>query len=546
MQMESPSAMRTYALLASPAQVHALFLLFPRNKKHIKNRLPDRFFNFRAVLIFSTQCRCAFLSDIMDGMKTKKNDYILPEMNRERNRSLRNTAAGCSRFVMDDSAVNIGRGKKYYIRTYGCQANVRDGETMAGILELMGFEMTESTSEADVLIFNTCAIRQAAEDRVFGEIGSLKSVKAKHPGQIICLCGCMAQEEVVVNRIISSYPQVDLVFGTHNLWRLPELLVKVMATGKRTIEVLSQEGDLLEELPVRRSASAKGFVHIMYGCDKFCTYCIVPYTRGRERSRRKEDILAEIRALKQEGRKEAVLLGQNVNAYGKDLGMEDGFTSLLESAAETGIERIRFYTSHPRDYSATTIDAMVKYPNIMKSLHLPVQSGSDEILKRMNRGYTADSYRKLYDDMRKKIPDITFTTDLIVGFPGETDEQFQATLDLVDYCQFDLAYSFVYSPRSGTPAARMEDNIPAEVKKERLQILNDRLSAIAAARNQTYLGRTLKVLCEGPSKKNEEVLSGYSEENKLVNFRGDPSMTDQIVDVEITAVHSFSLDGKAL
>ncbi|MDO4521379.1 MAG: tRNA (N6-isopentenyl adenosine(37)-C2)-methylthiotransferase MiaB, partial [Erysipelotrichaceae bacterium] len=311
-------------------------------------------------------------------------------------------------------------------------------------------------------------------------------------------------------------------------------------------EVLSQEGDLIEELPVRRSAGAKGFVHIMYGCDKFCTYCIVPYTRGRERSRRREDILAEIRSLREEGRKEAVLLGQNVNAYGKDLGMEDGFTSLLESAAETGIERIRFYTSHPRDYSATTIDAMRKYPNIMKSLHLPVQSGSDEILKRMNRGYTADSYRKLYDDMRAKIPEITFTTDLIVGFPGETDEQFQATLDLVDYCQFDLAYSFVYSPRAGTPAARMEDSIPAEVKKERLQILNDRLSAIAATRNAAYLGRKVRVLCEGPSKKNAAVYSGYSEENKLVNFTGPEGLEDRIVDVEITETHSFSLDGKAV
>jgi tRNA-2-methylthio-N6-dimethylallyladenosine synthase len=284
----------------------------------------------------------------------------------------------------------------------------------------------------------------------------------------------------------------------------------------------------------------------MYGCDKFCTYCIVPYTRGRERSRRREDILAEIRSLREEGWKEAVLLGQNVNAYGKDLGMEDGFTSLLESAAETGIERIRFYTSHPRDYSATTIDAMRKYPNIMKSLHLPVQSGSDEILKRMNRGYTADSYRKLYDDMRAKIPEITFTTDLIVGFPGETDEQFQATLDLVDYCQFDLAYSFVYSPRAGTPAARMEDSIPAEVKKERLQILNDRLSAIAATRNAAYLGRKVRVLCEGPSKKNAAVYSGYSEENKLVNFTGPEGLEDRIVDVEITETHSFSLDGKAV
>lgn len=482
------------------------------------------------------------------NMNKEKNTerYILPEMHKEGSRARRNRAAECTRFVLSGEAEELGRGKKYYIRTYGCQANVRDGETMAGMLELMGFEMCESVNEADVLIFNTCAIRQAAEDRVFGEIGSLKSVKAKHPGQIICLCGCMAQEEVVIDRILKSYPQVDLVFGTHNLWRLPELLKTVMTKKERTIEVYSEEGDLIEDMPVRRASSCKGFVHIMYGCDKFCTYCIVPYTRGRERSRRPQDVIAEIVSLKEAGMKEAVLLGQNVNAYGKDLKIEDGFTKLLESCAETGIERIRFYTSHPRDYSPTTIDAMVKYPNIMKSLHLPVQSGSDEVLKRMNRGYTAESFRALYDEMREKISDITFTTDLIVGFPAETDEQFQQTLDLVDYCQFDMAYSFVYSPRSGTPAARMADDIPLSVKKERLQILNDRLSAIASKRNEAYVGKTLKVLCEGPSKKNENVYSGYSEENKLVNFTGPEGLKDRIVDVKITASHSFSLDGSTL
>lgn len=533
MMKESPNATRMSASHASHAQELALFPLFPRNKKHNEEPVARPVFLLR-------------FSAIIYAMNENKEKYILPEMRREANRARRNTAAECTRFVMSEEAEELGRGKKYYIRTYGCQANVRDGETMAGMLEMMGFAMTESVEEADVLIFNTCAIRQAAEDRVFGEIGSLKSVKARHPGQIICLCGCMAQEEVVIEKILKSYPQVDLVFGTHNLWRLPQLLADVMTKGERMIEVESEEGDLIEDMPVRRSASCKGFVHIMYGCDKFCTYCIVPYTRGRERSRRPQDILEEVKALKQQGMKEAVLLGQNVNAYGKDLKIEDGFTKLLESCAETGIERIRFYTSHPRDYSSTTIDAMVKYPNIMKSLHLPVQSGSDEILKRMNRGYTADHFRQLYDEMRAKISDITFTTDLIVGFPSETDEQFQATLDLVDYCQFDMAYSFVYSPRSGTPAAKMADDIPLQVKKERLQILNDRLSAIASKRNEAYVGKTLKVLCEGPSKKNQNVYSGYSEENKLVNFTGPAGLKDQIVDVKIDTAHSFSLDGSAL
>ena len=479
-------------------------------------------------------------------MKNDRENYILPDQRAAAKRTRGGAGTEYGLFQPDSLITTLGSGKTYFVRTYGCQANVRDGETLAGMLEMMGFAMAERAEDADVVIFNTCAVRQAAEEHVFGEVGSLKPVKLKHPEKVYCICGCMAQEPVVVERIMNKYPQVDLVFGTHNIDRFPDLLHQVMTEKKRVIEVLSEEGRVIENLPVRRGSSSKGFVNIMYGCDKFCTYCIVPYTRGRERSRKQEDILAEIRELKATGRKEAVLLGQNVNAYGKDLGIDDGFTKLLEACGGTGIDRIRFYTSHPRDYSSTTILAMKNFPNIMKSLHLPVQSGSDEILKRMNRGYTADSYKKLYDEMKALIPEITFTTDLIVGFPSETDEQFQKTLDLVDYCRFDLAYSFVYSPRAGTPAARMEDTIPAEVKKERLQILNDRLAFHASQNNQKYLGKTLKVLCEGPSKKNPEILSGYSEENKLVNFRGNPDLKDQIAEVRITEVHSFSLDGEAL
>ncbi len=479
-------------------------------------------------------------------MKRKEENYILPDQKQAARRSKTAADIQDDMFRLSDSAARLGQGKKYYIRTYGCQANVRDGETMAGMLELMGYTRTEVPEEGDVLIFNTCAVRQAAEERVLGEIGSLKPWKKEHPDRVIALCGCMAQEEAIVRRVLDSYRQVDLIFGTHNVFRLPDLLYQVSQTHERVVEVLSEEGRVIENLPVRRSSTCKGYVNIMYGCNKFCTYCIVPYTRGKERSRRQEDIINEVRQLKESGAKEVVLLGQNVNAYGKDLGLEDGFTELLKATAETGIDRIRFYTSHPRDYSVTTIDAMKEYPNIMPSLHLPVQSGSDEVLRRMNRGYTSDAFKKLVDEMKARIPDITFTTDLIVGFPQETDEQFQATLDLVDYCRFDMAYSFVYSPREGTPAARMEDTIPLEVKKERLQILNERLAEHASRNNSAYLHRRLQVLCEGRSKKNENVYSGYSEHNKLVNFTGPEGLEGQIVEVEITACHSFSLDGKAV
>ena len=447
---------------------------------------------------------------------------------------------------MNDQLEELGKNKKYYIRTYGCQANVRDGESIAGMMEVMGFTNTEDTAEADVLIFNTCAVRRAAEEHVLGEIGMLKGLKNENPDRIFCVCGCMAQEESVVQEILKSYPQVDLIFGTHNIYRLPDLLKEVMTTKKRKVEVLSEEGRIIENLPVKRTQNVKGYVDIMYGCNKFCTYCIVPYTRGKERSRRMSDIIREVKQLIQNGGKEVILLGQNVNAYGKDLGMDDGFTDLLIAVAETGIERIRFYSSSPRDYSESTIQAMLDHPNIMPALHLPVQSGSNEVLRRMARGYTVEQYKEVFDRLKSKIPNITFTTDLIVGFPQETDEEFRDTIALVDYCKFDGAFSFMYSPREGTPAARMDGQIDAAVKKERLHELNEHINHWAKENNQKYLHKTVKVLCEGRSKKNAAVYSGYSEENKLVNFTGQEGLENQIVEVEITEVRSFSLNGKAL
>ena len=473
-------------------------------------------------------------------------DYQLPSQKDAAKRSRNEVEIEYGLFSMNDQLEELGKNKKYYIRTYGCQANVRDGESIAGMMEVMGFTNTEDTAEADVLIFNTCAVRRAAEEHVLGEIGMLKGLKNENPDRIFCVCGCMAQEESVVQKILKSYPQVDLIFGTHNIYRLPDLLKEVMTTKKRKVEVLSEEGRIIENLPVKRTQNVKGYVDIMYGCNKFCTYCIVPYTRGKERSRRMSDIIREVKQLIQNGGKEVILLGQNVNAYGKDLGMNDGFTDLLIAVAETGIERIRFYSSSPRDYSESTIQAMLDHPNIMPALHLPVQSGSNEVLRRMARGYTIEQYKEVFDRLKNKIPNITFTTDLIVGFPQETDEEFRDTIALVDYCKFDGAFSFMYSPREGTPAARMDGQIDAAVKKERLHELNEHINHWARENNQKYLHKTVKVLCEGRSKKNDAVYSGYSEENKLVNFTGPEGLENQIVEVEITEVRSFSLNGKAL
>ena len=473
-------------------------------------------------------------------------DYQLPSQKDEAKRSRNEVEIEYGLFSMNDQLEELGKNKKYYIRTYGCQANVRDGESIAGMMEVMGFTNTEDTAEADVLIFNTCAVRRAAEEHVLGEIGMLKGLKNENPDRIFCVCGCMAQEESVVQEILKSYPQVDLIFGTHNIYRLPDLLKEVMTTKKRKVEVLSEEGRIIENLPVKRTQNVKGYVDIMYGCNKFCTYCIVPYTRGKERSRRMSDIIREVKQLIQNGGKEVILLGQNVNAYGKDLGMDDGFTDLLIAVAETGIERIRFYSSSPRDYSESTIQAMLDHPNIMPALHLPVQSGSNEVLRRMARGYTVEQYKEVFDRLKSKIPNITFTTDLIVGFPQETDEEFRDTIALVDYCKFDGAFSFMYSPREGTPAARMDGQIDAAVKKERLHELNEHINHWAKENNQKYLHKTVKVLCEGRSKKNAAVYSGYSEENKLVNFTGQEGLENQIVEVEITEVRSFSLNWKAL
>lgn len=441
---------------------------------------------------------------------------------------------------------NIGKGKKYYIRTYGCQGNEADSEVISGILEVLKYEKTLNIEDADIILLNTCAIRENAHNKVFGEIGALKRFKTSKPDLIIGLCGCMAQEEKVVEKILETYHQVDLIFGTHNINRLPTLLKEAMLSKERVVEVFSIQGDVFENLPVARNNNLKAWVNIIYGCDKFCTYCIVPYTRGRERSRLKEDVLVEIRDLKDKGFKEVTLIGQNVNAYGKDLNLGYDFSTLLEEVAKTNIDRIRFVTSHPWNFSDEMINVIAKYENIMPYIHLPLQSGDDEILKKMNRRYTVGEYKKLYNKIRSKIKNSSITTDIIVGFPGESDDQFANTLQLVDELEYDGAYTFIYSPREGTPSSKMKDETPTQIKKARLQELINVVEKKALKRNKEYVGKVVKVLVEGSSKKNKNILSGYSEENKLVNFKGDVERIGEIVSVKILQAKTWTLDGEQI
>ncbi len=470
--------------------------------------------------------------------------FTLPNLKNAKLRTNDASVIERSLFHIDDAAKNLGLGRKYFLRTYGCQANERDGETIRGILEEMGYLPVIDAGAADLIILNTCAVRKNAEDKVFGEIGQLKRYKLKNPDLMFVVCGCMAQEEEVVQTILTKHPHIDLIFGTHNLHRLPDLLYQATLTRERVIEVYSQEGDVIENLPSRRDKTAKAWVNIMYGCDKFCTYCIVPYTRGKERSRTMEDILVEIKGLLQDGCKEVTLLGQNVNAYGKDLYGTAKFADLLKEVSHMGIQRIRFTTSHPWDFTDELIDVIATTQNVMPYVHLPVQSGSAAILKIMGRRYTPDEYKILFTKLKTRIPDASFSTDIIVGFPNETQEQFDETLAIVDFCKFDSAFTFIYSPREGTPAAAMEDNVPTEEKSRRLQLLNKKVASYALENNQRMLDKIVRVLVDGPSKKNPDVVSGYTENNKLVNFIPNRDCTGEIVEVRITQAKTWTLWGE--
>ncbi|MGX9133738.1 tRNA (N6-isopentenyl adenosine(37)-C2)-methylthiotransferase MiaB [Rummeliibacillus sp. JY-2-4R] len=450
-------------------------------------------------------------------------------------------------FKINQQYLGMGTGRKFLIRTYGCQMNEHDTEVMAGIFMQLGYEPTEDVEEANVILMNTCAIRENAENRVFGELGHLKPLKLKNPDLLIGVCGCMSQEEAVVKKILKTYDQVDMIFGTHNIHRLPEILNEAYLSKEMVIEVWSKEGDVIENLPKVRKGNTKAWVNIMYGCDKFCTYCIVPYTRGKERSRKPEDIIQEVRSLAAQGYMEITLLGQNVNAYGKDFdGQNYRLGDLMDDLRKINIPRIRFTTSHPRDFDDHLIEVLAKKGNLVEHIHLPVQSGSSEMLKIMARKYTRESYLELVHKIRKAIPDVALTTDIIVGFPNESEEQFEETLSLYREVGFEMAYTYVYSPREGTPAAKMVDNVPLEVKKDRLQRLNDVVNEYCGQALKKYDGQIVEVLVEGESKRNPEVLAGYTRKNKLVNFVAPNEVIGKLVKVKITEAKTWSLQGEFL
>jgi len=479
-----------------------------------------------------------------DYSKYFQSVYIPPNLKEARKRG-REEVKYHNDFQIDEEFQGMGTGRKFYIRTYGCQMNEHDTEVMAGIFMQLGYEPTDTVEDANVILLNTCAIRENAENKVFGEIGHLKPLKLEKPDLLIGVCGCMSQEESVVNKILEKHHHVDMIFGTHNIHRLPHILKEAYMSKAMVVEVWSKEGDVIENLPKVRKGSIKAWVNIMYGCDKFCTYCIVPYTRGKERSRRPEDIIQEVRHLTAQGYKEITLLGQNVNAYGKDFeDIEYGLGDLMDDLRKIDVPRIRFTTSHPRDFDDRLIEVLANKGNLVEHIHLPVQSGSSDILKIMGRKYTREHYLELVRKIKQAIPDVALSTDIIVGFPNETDEQFEETLSLYKEVGFEMAYTFIYSPREGTPAARMQDNIPMDVKKERLQRLNDVVNELSRQALEKYKGQTVEVLVEGESKNNPDVLAGYTRKNKLVNFKGPKSAIGKLVQVKITESKTWSLNGE--
>ena len=440
------------------------------------------------------------------------------------------------------------REKFYHIMTFGCQMNEHDSEIMAGLLENMGYREAPKRSDADIILINTCSIRENADKRFFGSLGQLKRLHREKPGMIVGVCGCMMQQEHIIEAIKKKYSWVDLVFGTHNIHELPELITQILNERQKVVSVWQEHRGIFEGLPAKRRYPFKAFVNITYGCNNFCTYCIVPYTRGRERSRRPEDILKEIRELADSGVREVMLLGQNVNSYGLADGFDMDFADLIYAVNEIeGIERIRFMTSHPKDLSDKLIGAYRDCEKLACHIHLPVQAGSDRVLKRMNRKYTRGSYLDLIRKLREATEGrIAITTDIIVGFPGETEEDFRETLSLMEEVKYDSAFTFLYSPRPGTPAAEYEDQIPEPVKHERFERMREILDEGMAENNAVYEGRIEKVLVEGPSRKNRKTLTGRTESMKIVNFEGRPEMIGQIVPVRITEAKTYSLVGEVM
>lgn len=442
-----------------------------------------------------------------------------------------------------------GQGKTFCIKTYGCQANVRDSEIIRSLLLALGMKEQDDFLGSDFILFNTCAVRENAENHLYGELGRAKEQVDKNPNTIISICGCVMQEEFAVKHILSHYPFVSLIFGTNNLTDFYALLDDCVRHNQSIIDIRSNSDLVVEgfnEGISGRASNITAFVNIMYGCNKFCTYCIVPYTRGRERSRKMEDIIAEVKCLKEKGYKQVTLLGQNVDAYGKDFQDEYAFATLLEEVAKTGIERIRFVTPYPSDFRTEVFDVMAKYKNIMPYMHLPVQSGSNSVLKRMNRRYTREQYLDIVHELRKRLPDVFLSTDIIVGFPNETEEEFQDTLSLVKEVEYDSAYTFIYSPRIGTPAARMKDEIDMETKHRHFDMLKSLIDELSEKKAKEFLGKTIEVLFEKVSDKDPGRISGYDPHNKLVHVKGDASLIGQIRKVKIIESHTYSLIGELI
>ena len=436
---------------------------------------------------------------------------------------------------------------KFFIETWGCQMNEEDSEKLSGMLKKQGYTRALVKEQADLIIFNTCCVRENAEFKVYGNLGALKALKEKKSDLIIAVCGCMMQQKDMAETIIKKFPFVDIVFGTHNAYKFPEYLNRVKQEGKSVIEIQDKEDGIVEGVPIDRESNVKAFVTIMYGCNNFCTYCIVPYVRGRERSRKPEDIEKEIKELISSGYKEITLLGQNVNSYGKDLEPKLTFAELLRRINEIdGIERVRFMTSHPKDLTDDVIEAIAECDKLCEYIHLPVQSGSTALLKKMNRNYTKEQYLELTKKIKEAIPNASISTDIIVGFPGETEEDFEETLSLAKEVKFDSAFTFIYSRRKGTPADEMEDQIDDAVKHDRFNRLLAVTNGSCAEKNKEYEGRTVDVLVEGFSKNDETKLMGRTRTGKLVNFEGDKESIGKIVNVKITKANSFSLIGEQI
>ena len=469
----------------------------------------------------------------------------LPNLTEARIRTKNKVEIKRNDYIIPDNIKNIGKDKTYCIYTYGCQMNVHDSENISAIMEDMKYSRVSDMDDANVIILNTCAIRENAHNKVMGMLGRIKHLKETKKDIITIFCGCMAQEEGISNELKEKYKWVDIVMGTHNIHKLPQYMENIQKTNKQDIEVFSIEGDIIEGLPVKRDSKYKAWVNIMYGCDKFCTYCIVPYTRGKQRSRLPIDIINEVKELVKDGYMEVTLLGQNVNAYGKDLDINYNMANLLEDVAKTNIKRVRFVTSHPWDFTDDMLEVISKYKNIMPYIHLPLQSGSTSILKKMGRRYTKEEYKTLFYKIKEMIPNVSITTDIIVGFPGETDEDFEDTIELAEELKFDLAYTFIYSPREGTPASIMKDETSDDTKKQRLARLNEIINETANLNNQKYLNEIVPVLIEGKSDKEDKHM-GYTDTMKLVNVDCDKKYLGKIVNVKITSVKTWSLDGEVV